>query len=258
MDIFRYLLFLTNLAVVVFVSSGCATVYNTATERQEVILINEETEISLGKSVAGQIAKKQKFSTDAAVLARVRKVGNAVAVISDRPALNYEFDVLADKELNALSLPGGIIYINKWLIDILTDDELAFVLGHEVGHVAAKHAVKRIQSDMLFQTVLSVAFIAAGPQGGEAAQNAASISDQIYSLIGLGYSRGDEYFADSLGVKYVSKAGYNPYSAITALEKIKKNEGPNVKILGYLRTHPYVDDRIKSLNKIIPQITERK
>jgi predicted Zn-dependent protease len=241
------------------VISGCATVYNPATERKEVIFINEQTEISLGKNVAEQIAQKQKFSRDAAALARVRRVGNAIASVSDRPGLNYEFSVLDDKELNAVSLPGGIVYINKGLLDILTDDELAYVLGHEVGHVAAKHAIKRIQSDMLFQTVLSVAFVTAGgPQGAEAAKNAAAVSDKIYTLIGLGYSRDDEYFSDRLGVKYAYRAGYNPLGAVTALEKIKKDEGPNAKVLEYLRTHPYVDDRIKRIREEIPQITEKK
>src|SRR5512136_355457 len=161
---------------VVFLLSliGCATLYNPATQKQEVIFINEQTEISLGKSVSAEMSGKQKFSSDPAELMRTKKIGNAIAAVSDRPGLNYEFDVLADKELNALSLPGGIIYINQGLLAILTNDELAFVLGHEVGHVAAKHAVKRIQSSMLFQSVLSVAFAAAG--GSQAAQNAAAVS----------------------------------------------------------------------------------
>ena len=249
---------LVFLLLVVFVLSGCATVYNPATQRKEIILIDDKAEIAIGRNVVKELEKEEKLSSDKKLEERVNNIGQKLALVSDRP-LTYKFQVLENKELNAVSLPGGFIYINQGLLDKLSDDELAFVLGHEVGHVAAKHAVKKIQSGMAFQIILLAA--SAATSGGDTAQVAGNVIDassRAYGLISLGYSRQDEYFADWLGVKYASKAGFNSRAAISALEKIKKDDSPNLKILVYLRTHPYVDDRIKKLKETIPQITNKQ
>lgn len=236
-----------------FLLSGCRTVYNPATEKNELILISDSYETSIGKNVSDEIQKKEKVSHNWQEEARVQSAGKKIAQICDRNNLEYHFYVLDDKELNAFSLPGGFIYINSGLLEKVNDDELSFVLGHEIGHVAAKHAVKKIQSTMAFQLLLTAALTAAG--GSNSVGAIAQASDQVYSLISLGYSREDEYFADKLGVKYSSKSGFNPRAAITALEKIKAGEnqagggGP-----AYLRTHPYPDDRIKALEKIVSQL----
>ena len=231
--------------------SGCATVYNPATEKREFIFINDSTETALGKSVSEQVSKKEKILHDPALEARLERIGKKIAGVSDRP-LNYEFHLLDNKELNAFSLPGGIIYIYKGLFNKLNDDELAFVLGHEVGHVAARHAVKKLQSDMTFQLILTVAFAAAGGQADSGAAELAKATDTMFNLISLGYSRQDEYLADRLGVKYAFKSGFIPSAAITALEKIKGTQESGSKVLEYLRTHPYVDERIKAVGKEMP------
>jgi predicted Zn-dependent protease len=148
-------------------------------------------------------------------------------------------------------LPGGFIYINKGLLDILNDDELAFVLGHELGHVAARHAVKKIQANMAYQMLAGIAFSGMENKAGGLVTLAKS-ANVAYNLIELGYSRDDEYQSDYLGVKYAFKAGFNPNAALTSLEKLKNNQESKSQLLVYLRTHPYVDDRINSLKKIIP------
>lgn len=234
----------------IFLLCGCTTLYNPATQKEEFIFINDTTEAAFGRNVALEIEKKYEVLSDTKDSRRVRTIGGRIAAVSDRQGLEYKFFVLEEKTLNALSLPGGIIYIHKGLLDILTDDELAFVLGHEVAHVAARHAVKKIQADMGFQLILTVALAAGGD--ADIARNLGGVSLRIYDLIGRGYSRQDEYQADSLGVKYAFRAGFNPRASISALEKIKKNEGPNWKLLEYLRTHPFVDDRIGNLNEVIP------
>lgn len=228
--------------------SGCATIYNPATQRKEIILIDDKTEVSLGKNVSQQLVREQPLSKDAALKARVERIGRKIAAVSDRQEVPYEFYTLSDKELNALSLPGGFIFINQGLAEKLTDDELAFVLGHEAGHVAAKHAVKKVQSNMAFSLVLNTALAASGsdPAGASGLANAGS---QVYNLVSLGYSRQDEYLSDKLGAKYASKAGYDPHASIPALEKIRQGEGRGPKLLEYLRSHPYVDDRIEKLKK---------
>ncbi len=236
---------------------GCATVYNPATERKEVILIDDRTEVSLGRNVSQQLTSEQPLSRDPFLRERVEMVGRKISAVSDRQEILYEFSVLKDKELNALSLPGGFVYINSGLAEKINDDELAFVLGHEAGHVAAKHAVKKIQANMAFGLILNVAMASAGSENSQMAGSAANASGQIYNLVSLGYSREDEHLADKLGAKYAYKAGYSPYAAISALEKIKQNEGRGPKVLEYLRSHPYIDDRIKTLKQEIPAMISR-
>ena len=228
---------------------GCATMYNPATGRKEFIFINDETEIAMGRNVVRQIAKETPLWRNSAAQSRVESVGRRIAEVSDRSELNYEFYILDDKELNAMALPGGFVYINRGLLTLVTDDELAFILGHEVGHVAARHSVKKLQSAMGFQLLLTLAFSFAGEKNAQAAGNIAQASDMAYNLISLGYSRQDEYAADTLGVKYASLAGFNPKAAIAALQKIKKAESQSGKVPIYLRSHPYIDDRIKALEK---------
>ena len=152
-----------------------------------------------------------------------------------------------------MTIPGGFIYVNEGLMKVLNDKELAYVVAHEVGHTAARHIVKKMQAGMTYQLILTAAFAGLGGDAGSAA-DAAQAVDTVYNLVSLSYSRKDEYEADRLGVKYAFLSGSDPYAAISALEKIKKEEGPNWKVLGYFRTHPYVDERIAALKKFIPEL----
>jgi predicted Zn-dependent protease len=245
------------LFIIIIFLCGCATlgVYNSATQQNEFIFINDATEIAIGKNVSQQMMQTKKLWYDGFTEARIVNIGRRVAGVSDRTNINYEFYCLDTDELNAMALPGGIVYVNKGLVNKLNDAEMAFIVGHEVGHIAAKHSVKKVQANLGFQLLLAVAFAFSGQNQQNSATTIADVSSQIYNLIALGYNRQDEYFADKLGVKYAYRAGYDPYAAVTALEKLKKGESENVKVLEYLRTHPYTDDRIKAVKELIPQLT---
>lgn len=232
--------------------------YNPATGKNEFIFINSETEVALGQSVIPELNKKHPVSRDTELQNRVQSVGNRIAAVSDRKDIGYKFQVLEDKELNALTLPGGFIYINEGLAKVLTDDELAYVLAHETAHVAARHIAKKLQANMGYQLILGIANARLGDSAGESATNIARGVNTVYNLVGLSYSRKDEYEADRLAVKYAFKAGFDPYASLSALEKIKKEEGPDWKVLGYFRTHPYVDERIRALKIFIPEATGEK
>jgi len=236
---------------------GCATMYNPATGRNEFILINSATEESIGKNVIPGFLKEHPLSENNDLQLRVVRIGNKVVTASDRQDIQYKFSVLEDKELNAVTLPGGFIYINSGLANLLNDDELAFVLAHETGHVAARHIAKKLQSGMAYQLLLGIAFAGLGDEASAGSQQIVQGADTVYNLVSLSYSRKDEYEADRLAVRYAGRSGFDPYASISALEKIKQNEGPQWKILGYFRTHPYVDERIDSLKKNIPVIIER-
>lgn len=243
--------------ILILTLSGCSTLYNPATGRNEFIMINSQTEVGLGRSVIDDFTKEHPLVRDQKMQERVLSVGRKVAFVSDRKDIEYNFYVIEDKELNASTFPGGFIFMNKGLMDVLNDDELAYVLSHEVGHVAARHIAKKIQSNMAYQLLLGLAFAGAGDRTGGSVQTIAQGVDTVYNLIALSYSRKDEYEADRLGVKYAYLAGFNPYGSINALEKIKQGEGLNWKVLGYFRTHPYVEDRIKALKIIIPETIEK-
>ncbi|MBU1853927.1 MAG: M48 family metalloprotease [Candidatus Omnitrophica bacterium] len=233
-----------------FIVSGCATTYNPATGQKEFIFITTPMEVSLGNKLASKISKDFKISSDSQKIDRVNEIGKKVVDVCDRKDLEYKFAVIEDDELNAFTTPGGYVYINSGIIKMATDDELACVIGHEVGHVAARHIAKKLQAQIGYDILLNIA--ATKADLGEL-QQAVSIS---YDLVMLGYSRGDELLSDRLGVKYAYKAGYDPYAMITFLEKLKDTEKERMGPV-FLRSHPYTSQRIKMINKQISGIIDK-
>lgn len=159
--------------------SGCSTLHNSATGKNELIFINSATEVAMGRNVQKDLLKKHPLADDPALQERAQRVGKRVADVSDRKDIAYNFYVLADKELNAMALPGGYIYIYKGLMDIINDDELAYVLGHETGHVAARHIAKKLQSNMAYQLILNMAFAGATATTGVNTQSIAYGIDKV-------------------------------------------------------------------------------
>jgi predicted Zn-dependent protease len=230
--------------------AGCVTIYNPATERKETFFIDTNSEVSIGRDMTKQIEQKYKVSADASLKQRVERIGKRIAAASDRQDLQYQFNVIQDKELNAFALPGGFIYVNSGLMNAATDDELACVLAHEVGHVAARHSVKKLQTTLGYQLVLGLALGATGQQA------MGSAMDVVYGLINLGYSRQDEQLSDKLSVKYAKKAGFNPYGMITFFEKLKKDsqtQGGHYKPV-FLSSHPGTDERIQNVYNEISKL----
>ena len=199
--------------------------------------------IALGKQVAEQIEKEIEAYEDSTV----SRVGQAVASNSDRPDIPYSFKVIKSDEINAFALPGGFIYIYKGLLDIVNEPELAAILGHEIGHVAARHGIKRIQSVFGYQLAATLALAVLGDksEAGEIQE----IADSIFTLIVLGYSRKDEFQADRLGTIYTYRSGYDPHAMISVLEKLGEH-GRGVQIT-LLSTHPPVEDRISEAEIVI-------
>lgn len=234
---------LIGLIVLTFFLFGCATEYNLALRKEEYILISGEREVKMGESIARRLEEKFEVLEDDLVQQRIDHIGQKVAYVCDRKDIDYHFKVLANEEVNAVSLPGGYIYINKGLIDeVSTDDELAYVLGHEIGHVVAKHSVKRIQGVYGY----SILRILVGTIKG--AGEVARASDIAFGQIMLGYSRKDELDADRLGVRYAQRAGYDPAGAVNFLEKLKEIERKKpLKPPNYIRTHPPISSRIEAV-----------
>ncbi len=222
---------------------GCVTIYNPATEQKETLLIDTLSEVAMGQDMNRQIQKELKVSNDPQLQQRLNNIGNKVAKFSDRQDLAYIFQVIKDDELNAFAIPGGFIYVNSGLINRANDDELACVLGHEIGHVAAKHSVKKLQSVLGYQIIIGIALGVSGQQTmGQA-------MDIVFNLVSLGYSRKDEFLADRLCVKYARKSGFNPYGTVTFFKKLEEesnSKGANLKLV-FLSSHPPIGERIKAV-----------
>jgi MAF protein len=226
--------------------AGCATEYNIATKDEEIIYYSTDKEIAIGRSVAQQIEKEGKVSKDFLLKKRVQDIGEKIAAVSERKDINYVFGVLDDEEINAVSLPGGFIYINRGLLEKATDDELACVIAHEVGHITAKHAIKRLQSNTAYSLLRILAGV--GAQSSEAVSGI----DSAYITLLMGYSRKDELLADTLAARYAKAAGYDPRAMISFLNKldqIDKKKPP--REYSYWRTHPHTPDRVRTVKEEI-------
>jgi predicted Zn-dependent protease len=231
------------LAAILF--SGCTTFYNPATQKKETLLIDTESEVSLGRDMDLEVQRKLKILNDPQMQYRLNNIGLNVAGSSDRGDLNYYFRIVKDKELNAFAIPGGFIYVNSGLMDISTDNELACVLGHEIGHIAARHSVKSLQANLGYQLIMGIVFGVSGKKDMARAMNT------VFNLVNLGYSRKDEFLADKLAVKYARRAGFNPYGMVTFFEKLKEeaqNKGPNFNLV-FLSSHPPIEERIKNVKE---------
>ena len=228
--------------------TACATEYNLATNKEEALMYGTDKEVQIGESFARSIEKyyENKIVTDIDINERVEKILKKIVAVSDRSDLVYFIKVIDEDTMNAVSLPGRYIYVFKGLIDkIKSDDQLAGVIAHEVGHINAKHSLKRIQASygaMLIQ-VAAATTKARNVSGG--------LNFALTSLF-MENSQQDEFEADALGVKYMKAAGYNPQEMIKVLEKLRaEQEKAPIRAYTYWRTHPHLTERIAAVNTVI-------
>ena len=236
-----------SILLLIFTCAGCATVYNSATGKKEYVFISANDEYVIGQRMAVQIERQFKPEEDPLVNARVRAIGHAIANVSDRKDVPYTFKVLKDKDVNAFTTPGGRVYLFTGLLEkAASDAELASVIAHEIGHVAARHAAKKMELEMGYGLVTSLAFSSHPQPELERYINVG------FNLINLGYSREDELFADKLAVRYLVRAGYDPFGMITLMEKLEKMSSQKGLVPIYiLSTHPYMSQRIEAARKEI-------
>lgn len=236
-------------------AAGCmpATSYNVATQRQETLFISTDREIALGESVAKQVEEEFTVVRDPKMLEQLDRVGARIAGVADRKDLGYRFTIVEMKEKdeekdqpNAFALPGGPVYVSKSLMEMVqSDDELAAVLGHEVGHIVGKHAVKRIQGAVGLQML---EILAAGTRAADSRTREGM--NLAFASILTEYSQQDELQADRLGVEYMKKSGYDPNAAITFMQRLRDYSMKQpMRQYSYFRTHPYFADRIRLLRQ---------
>jgi len=236
--------------------SGCSTEYNIVTGQEETFYYSTDKEVQMGESIAQQVEKEYKLVDDPLIQKRVEDIGKRIASVCDRKEIDYHFKVLDDEEVNAVSLPGGFVYVNKGLIEkTANDDEVAGVLAHEIGHIVARHSIKKLQG-LQGYSILRI-LLAAVPGAGSA--EVGSAADVAFTELLLGYSREDELLADQLGVRYLKLAGYDPHGMIIFLEKLQEiNRRKPLQPKSYFKTHPYVPDRIRVVKQELGEKIEFK
>ncbi len=232
--------------LLLFLFAGCTNEYNLATEQEEKIMYGTDREVQLGDAISQKVEEKYKVIKDVDINERVQKVLNRIVEVCDRKDLVYFAKVLDDDEMNAVSLPGGYVYIFRGLYDkIQNDDQLAGIIGHEVGHINAKHAVKRLQDSYGYMLIQAAAI------GTGSGRFASGVNFALTSLF-MAFSQEDELQADKLGVKYMKKAGYDPKEMVKVLEILRKNqEKEPLRPYSYWQTHPHIPQRIAAVNQEI-------
>lgn len=223
------------LAACLLLSGGCK-------DGGSPLLISPQNEIELGRTAADDFEKGVPLSRDAALNSKISQIGRRVAEAADTPQYPYEFKVIDNDTVNAAAFPGGRIYIYRGLIDKFNGDEdmIAWVLGHEVAHVASRHSGRRIERQ------LGVATVAEMVLGRSTAAQIAIVASE---LVFRDYGRDNELEADRKGLEYTHKAGYDPTAAIAVIKVFQSMSGgkdPDKMELLFM-THPGDNTRLDQI-----------
>lgn len=233
------------------VAGGCAT--NPVTGKSDVVTMSAAQEVELGRRMHPQILQEYGRYQDEAVQAYVSEVGQRIATRSHRPELQYTFTVLDSEEVNAFALPGGYVYITRGIMAYLNSEaELTAVLGHEVGHVTARHGVRQ-------QTGATAAGVGATLIGIlTGSGDLANLANMAGTALVRGYGRDMELEADRIGAEYLDRLGYSPEAMIDVVRLLKNQEMLEVQLArqegreprvyhGVFSTHPDNDTRLREV-----------
>jgi predicted Zn-dependent protease len=241
------------IAIISVITYFGSTSLNPLTGEKQRVALKPEEEIALGVKSAPQMAAQMGGLTrNAEAAALVQRVGARLvkASFATKSPYRFRFHVLADaRTVNAFALPGGPIFITEGLLRVLkTEGELAAVLGHEIGHVIARHASEHLAKAQLTQGLIGAAVIGTGDY------STAQIGQLVGSLINMRYGRDDELEADALGVRIVAESGYDPRSMIRVMEALATASGGS-RQPEFFSTHPHPQNRAARIRE---EIEKRK
>lgn len=231
--------------------AGCAT--NPVTGNKDVVTVSEAQEIEMGRKAHPQVLQQYGRYDDEGLQQYVSAIGQRIAAASHRPNLQYTFTVLDSDEVNAFALPGGYVYITRGIMAYLNSEaELTAVLGHEVGHVTARHSVRQQTG----ATAAGVGAMVVGILTGSA--DLANVANMAGSALISGYGRDMELEADQLGAEYLNRVGFEPEAMIDVVRLLKNQEMLEVQMArqenrkprvyhGVFSSHPDNDTRLKEV-----------
>jgi predicted Zn-dependent protease len=229
-------------------------VQNHITGQTQHITLTQDQEIALGLQSAPEMASQfGGLDPDPAMQAMVQRVGARIVQhsIAGGTGYKFQFALLGDPEtVNAFALPGGPVFVTRGLVAHLGHEaELAGVLGHEIGHVIARHSAAQIARSQLAQGLVGAAGIA-GSDGSDGGQNTARLAAFAAEMAQLRYGRRDEIQADTLGVKLMSEAGYDPRAMLT-LMNVLEQAGGGSRQPEFLSSHPDPGNRSERIKAAI-------
>jgi predicted Zn-dependent protease len=225
-------LFVVPVAVLL---AACAV--NPATGKRELMLVSESQELAMGKQYDQQLVAEMGLYDDAALAGYVQQLGLQLAALSERPQLPWAFRLVDDPVVNAFAVPGGYIYITRGILAHMgSEAQLVSVLGHEIGHVTARHTARQITQQQLVGLGLAIGSIYSPTVAG-----IASVGAQI---LFLKFSRDDESQADELGFRYMRAARYDPREAADMFAQLARVSGSSgSRLPEWQSTHPDPENR---------------
>ncbi|MEP7346553.1 MAG: M48 family metalloprotease [Gemmatimonadaceae bacterium] len=234
------------------IAVSCAT--NPVTGKKELALVSESQEIEMGRQGAAEVTASIGLYPDAALQSYVGNIGRTLAAKTERPQLAWEYHVVDDPAVNAFALPGGFIFVTRGLLTHLTNEaELASVLGHESGHVAARHSVQQISR----QQIASIG-IGLGSVLSPVVAKYGQLAGAGLGMLFLKYSRDDETQADQLGFRYALADGYDTREMISVFEMLQRDEqlSGGGRLPEWQATHPDPGNRIKDVQHLVAASTQ--
>ncbi len=226
---------------------GCAV--NPATGHRELMLVSESQEIEMGRQYDQEVVASIGLYPDPALQRYIQDLGSRVAATSERPALPWTFRVVDDPAVNAFALPGGFIYVTRGIMAHMTSEaQLVTVLGHEIGHVTARHSAAQMSKQQLATLGLAIGSIASSQ-----VERYSGVAGQALGVLFLKFSRDNENQADELGVRYSSRAKYDAREmadVMRLLDRVSSVEGGG-RLPEWLATHPNPGNRLEHINALI-------
>lgn len=243
--------FLWLLAAVV--ASGCAV--NPATGNRQLMLVSEAQEIAMGRQADTAVVATIGLYPDPVWQRYIQQFGARLAATSERPNLPWTFRVVDDPAVNAFALPGGFIYVTRGLLAHLgSEAELASVVGHEIGHVTARHTAAAMSQQQLIGLGLAV-----GSMASSQVAKYAGTANQALGILYLKFSRDDESQADRLGLRYMGRASYDPRQmaeVFRMLDRLSAADGAGGRLPTWLETHPTPANRVAAINAQIAALPQ--
>ena len=209
-------------------------------------IIGTDLEVVIGSDTAASLEQKYGVYRNAEAEKRLETLGKQMVAVSGRTGLNYHFRILNTKEINALAVPGGWVYATRGLTEEkLSEDELAFVVGHEVTHIAHRHGVRQLEQGLGLSLMLGLVL-------DRTRTTQALVSDVLQMLLQSGYSREHESDADRTAVTYMLQTGHDPHGGVTFLKRLQGlSKSKPSQLERWFATHPPIDKRIAALEEDI-------
>ncbi len=238
--------FVKYIVILLIASIFVSCAVNPVTGKRELMLLSEQDEIKMGKEYDPQIVQMYGLYSDEALTNYISEMGTRMGKVSHRPQLTYHFKIMDSPVINAFAVPGGYVYFTRGILAYLNNEaELAGVMGHEIGHITARHSAKQYSKAQLAQIGLGL-----GSVVSETFSQYAGLAAQGVGILFLKFSRDNEREADDLGVEYSTKSGFDAGEMSNFFVTLNRMHGSGGGSLpDFLSTHPNPDDRVGAIQR---------